>query len=771
MADRMSVMAWLSAHDNMSGVFKHAAGASQRLGASLKQMTIQGAGMQLGMSAVNKALGMMSASLDGAISRYDTLNNFPKVMNNLGISASDAETALNALSTGIDGLPTTLDAAASGVKRFTSANGDINKSTDYFIAMNDAILAGGASVQEQESAVEQLSQSYAKGRMDMMEWRAIQSAMPGQLNQVAKAMGMTTTELGEGLRTGSVAMDDFMDTIVKLDKGGVKGIKSFHDQAQDAVGGIATNISIFKTTVVKGVTSMIESIDAALGSQDSLPFHSIGEGVKYAAGAVKSGFATISTAIGKVDLAGIVKGAMPYYKALKGIIGVVGAAIKKLSGFLNAHAETIARVGPAVWMLVSAFSALKFLSGIGAAISLFSGGLLAMAKSKALALLPAKLTATATAEAEAGTAGAAAAPNMLKLGGAVLMIGAGVLMAAGGIALLAQSAIALAGAGGPAVAVMFGLMAAMTGMMAVVALLGPALVAGAAGALMFGAAVLMLGAGVLAAAAGLNLMAKAMPILASTTSGAAKGLGKLAAASVGLSAASAAMGVAAAALGALAAAGKLAGMGLNAAAKSSVKLAAGASAARASVSGFASSLKTMSTAAGKESTKAISSMTSKMKSGVPKMKGLGAQIGRGFAAGMRSALGSITSVANEYVRQVDKIVRAKAKIHSPSRLMKQLGAYMGEGFALGMQEQTSNVEKMASGLVNIPSMIQPNVPKLSMADGYSGSLSGDYYYGGSYQVEVPLYVNGKEFARATASDIDNELSMKQNRNNRKRGIL
>ena len=38
-------------------------------------------------------------------------------------------------------------------------------------------------------------------------------AMPAQLNQVAKAMGISTDELGGGLRGGTISMDDFMQKI------------------------------------------------------------------------------------------------------------------------------------------------------------------------------------------------------------------------------------------------------------------------------------------------------------------------------------------------------------------------------------------------------------------------------------------------------------------------------------------------------------------------------------------------------------------------------
>lgn len=221
---------------------------------------------------ISTAFGILNNSIDGAISRLDTLNNYPKVMSNLGISSEEAQKSIAKMSDKLSGLPTTLDEGALAVQRFTSKNNDVAKSTDYFFALNNAILAGGAGTEIQSSALEQLSQSYAKGSMDMMEWRTLQMAMPAQLNQVAKAMEMTTEAVGAGLRGADkdvayvrdVTMEEFMDAIVRLNQEGVDGFASFEEQARNSTGGIATSITVAKTQVVKGVADIINSLDQFL---------------------------------------------------------------------------------------------------------------------------------------------------------------------------------------------------------------------------------------------------------------------------------------------------------------------------------------------------------------------------------------------------------------------------------------------------------------------------------------------------------------------------
>lgn len=210
-----------------------------------------------GISRLTNAIGN---NLGAALERSDTLANFPKVMKGMGIGAKDASTAVDELAKGLEGLPTTLDAGASAVKRFTAVNGNVGKSTDYFLALNNAILAGGESADTQQTAIEQLSQAYAKGKPDMQEWRAIQQAMPAQLQQIAKSMGMTANELGEGLRNGTISMDDFLEQIVTLNAEGGKGFKSFADQAKDATGGLQTTLTELSTAITRGLQQAIDSI-------------------------------------------------------------------------------------------------------------------------------------------------------------------------------------------------------------------------------------------------------------------------------------------------------------------------------------------------------------------------------------------------------------------------------------------------------------------------------------------------------------------------------
>jgi tape measure domain-containing protein len=219
-------------------------------------------GITKGLSA---AWNLVSSSTGSAIERFDQLNAFPKVMNSLGISTEKAEKASKKLAENLKGLPTTLNDATSSVSRFVSKNEDIERSTEMFLAVNNAIIAGNAPMVNQQAALEQLTQAYSRGKPELNEWKSLMVAMPGQMKQVAKAMGYVDTDaLYEALLHGKVSMDDFMDAIIRLNNEGIDGLESFQNQAKNAVGGIGTAMTNMKTAVARGVANMITSLDTTL---------------------------------------------------------------------------------------------------------------------------------------------------------------------------------------------------------------------------------------------------------------------------------------------------------------------------------------------------------------------------------------------------------------------------------------------------------------------------------------------------------------------------
>lgn len=760
MAESLSLLARLGLKDELTPGLKKASGATDSFGSRLKSAVGAGAAMQLGMSAVNKALSTMSAHMDAAISRVDTMNNFPLVMKSLGYSAADADKSIDKLGKGIDGLPTSLDEIVKNTQMLTASLGDLNKGTDTAIALNDMFLAGGQGAEAASRGLQQYNQMLAKGKVDQQSWNTLVEVAPGQLNQLAKSLlgaGKGQKDLYNALQDGTLSMDDLNKAIIKLDKEGGDGFESFNKQALAATGGIGTAMKNISTAVTKGMANCIMAVDEML-SDNGMP--RIAEMAGMAKDGVNAAFKAMESIIKKVDIKGVVAAATPYYKAFKGVAITTGHAIKTLAGFLAEHAGAITKcIGPVVG-LVTAWKAFQVINTFIPAIQMFTANMSKLA-SGVLAKLAPQLFATGAAEVEAGTGAAVAAPSMLRLGGAVLMVGAGIGLAAGGLALLALSAVKVASAGWPAAAAMT-LMVGLIGALAVgAAVLGPVLTAGAIGFVAFGAGVLMAGAGMALVATGAAKLAGAMPIVASSAGVAAKGVMKLSPAVLALGSAA---GVAAPGLIAVGAAFKVASSGIKSFGSGAKSSASAMNVLSTSVMKVSTSIKTGMTQAQNTVKTAMNNIGNSMKSAGSKAFSNGANIAKGFARGINSQMGAVTAAVNKMVQAADKATRAKAKIHSPSRLFAGLGAYVTEGFAVGIESEANQVSQAMRNVVGIPNVQAPSV----MGSG----LNNNYGYGTSnLQIEVPLSINGREFARATASDMNAEISKNQARSNRMLGYV
>lgn len=319
---------------------------------------------------IGKALSTINNSMEGAISRIDILNNFPKVMKNLGISSDDSTKAVKKLSEGLKGIPTKLDDASLAVQRFTSINNDINKSTDYFLALNNALLAGGASADIQANALEQLSQMYAVGTVDAQAWRSVQTAMPAQLQQVAKSLGYTSTAVGgdfyNAMKSGKISMEQFMQQIVKLNKEGIGQYSSFAEQAKSATGGIQTSISNAKTAIVRGVGNIISAVDEGLKKTD---LKGIGNIISNIGSISEKVLKKIANEISKIDFNQIINTA----KRLADIYGlkikrIFSEIINLFKNMLSWASKNKGILESAVGVVISLTGAMKTYKGIMVAI-------------------------------------------------------------------------------------------------------------------------------------------------------------------------------------------------------------------------------------------------------------------------------------------------------------------------------------------------------------------------------------------------------------------
>lgn len=107
--------------DTKNKINEASSGAVPGIGQMAKSFGIA----QLAVKGFSMAMGAISGAVDGAVSRVDTLNQFPKVLEQMGYKSEEAKASIKSLSNGIQGLPTTLDGIASTTQRMTTIMGDV----------------------------------------------------------------------------------------------------------------------------------------------------------------------------------------------------------------------------------------------------------------------------------------------------------------------------------------------------------------------------------------------------------------------------------------------------------------------------------------------------------------------------------------------------------------------------------------------------------------------------------------------------------------------
>ena len=223
---------------------------------------------------VSKVASMVTNTMGSAISRLDTLNNFPRVMTSLGYSADEASKSMSAMDEGISGMPTTLDNMANDIQKLAATMGNLSdgevNATSVGLALNDMFLAGGKGTAQASRALEQYNQMLGRGKVDMQSWGTLMDTAPGQLKQLSESLlgaGNDGMDLYEALKEGTVSIDDMNQALVKLDKEGGEGFASLHEQAVIATEGLGTQLQNVQTTWTKIVT------DALGGNFDAMEGH------------------------------------------------------------------------------------------------------------------------------------------------------------------------------------------------------------------------------------------------------------------------------------------------------------------------------------------------------------------------------------------------------------------------------------------------------------------------------------------------------------------
>lgn len=525
-----------------------------------------------------------------------------------------------------------------------------------------------------------------------------------------------------------------------------KGILMLAGKGVGAIAGKLLGIGAAEKTVgTASVTSAKQMMQSATA------FLALGAGVAL----ISAGFALLSYSAIQLSQTGpLASGVM------LGMVVAMGALLEV--------AKSVAPTLTAGAVGFVAFGAAVALAGAGMMLMTNASIGLANAGPTAIGVMIGMVSAIALLSAGAAAIGPAlsvGAVGFIAFGAAIVLVGTGALLASASLNIIAgvlptvtqygtQGAVAIASLG--AGMIVFASGATLAGAGCVV--LGAGLVVASAGLVAFGAGMAAASAGTLVMAAALKTVNSSMKSIASNAKSAKNSISSM----------ESSIDVVNSGLDAL---GSKAKSGVN---KLVSAFSSGSGQAQSSaqkmMNGFNSGLRTGGKTSVSIARTNMSSIVSTMKSASSGSYSCGVYIGQGLANGMRSCLNSVKSVAAQLASEADKAIRAKAKIHSPSRVSWRSGTYWGEGWVCGILSKVKDAKNASKKLITAPGLVEP--PQLSLAGGYGNmNLSDEYEYSShaKYTVIVPLEVDGREFAKATVTYNQEELDKLEKRNNRKHG--
>lgn len=761
------------------------------------------------LTKVAKKLGITSGN---ANELYDALQNGTITFDQFNDAMIECDTETG-------GFAETALEASKGVKTsMTNIKSAVqNLEQGFLSAMNNMLKSkamGGLvdNLEKIKSKIYDFRNSIMESKDDGLTW----DFKPGVLENVSKAMDW----LADRANNAKAMVQQFYDGFIKTDA--VQNAITLFDKVKDAIGNVMDKLQDSKVfeqlgqdigniiAKVEDVTGKIADFIANLKTEDVKRFASA---VKLLAGAfvaIKVGSKVSSMISGVV---GTVKGG---YSKLKSIIdkirGLGEKPTQEIPGQLpqngtpsdsigDAAMRTAQKTSKAAQIINSAFEGISnvitsvcegvkgIITGLGEAISTAFQGIGQGIKSA--------LEGVGTVIESLGTAistvaqgiGQGLATAFTGLGTAIAMVPPTTWLALAAAILATGAAMALVGSQGE------GLQMVLQGVADVVSAFGPVIkevFEGISGVITsFGETVSgilnsvsgvieSIGQSALNAGKGFKELAKGIQIITglnlfdmgASLAAVAAGIGAISAASVGIGSAGTQMMALVTAIGMVGTTFASTSATVTNSCNNIIS-AMSAAEARASTSGtamgtkFTSGLKGSLSRSVSIARSSCNNIISAFNACQSKAQYCGQMIGQGLANGLRASEGSVRAAAASLAAAADAAIQAKAKIGSPSKVTKKDGMWTGKGYVLGLESMYSDVKRAAEKLLYLPLM---STPKMAFG-GVVSDMNAEYDYTSNAQltVETPLYINDREFARATYRANQNEINRNSKLNERLRG--
>lgn len=224
--------------------------------------------------------------LANAFTRYDVFIKYPRIMDAFGIQIDESSQALTKLNDAVLGLPTSLNDIASSATDFVSILSGLgyegtdllDRSTDLAIAVNNAVLASGASDSDAQYAIQQLQNLIGTGGLTAIQWRSLRRTIPVALSEISKELGYATwVEMRDAFTSGKISVEQFTDALIKLgtNNGALAQLADISKLTFEAIGANLRNA--FSRLIAGRVNDEGEVEGGLLGTLNQLTMERYGE--------------------------------------------------------------------------------------------------------------------------------------------------------------------------------------------------------------------------------------------------------------------------------------------------------------------------------------------------------------------------------------------------------------------------------------------------------------------------------------------------------------
>lgn len=498
------------------------------------------------MGFLDKSITGLPTSMDSAVRNTQLL---AASTNNIGKSTKIYK-AMNDGILGFGGSANQVDTAVTQLSQAFS-NGKIDMATWNSMINGGMGPALNSIAKTMDMTTGQLKSGLSTGKVSVKDFQdaliKLDEVGGGGLKSLGKIAQDSTKGLGTSMTNFSTAVVRAMASV--LDALADAGLTNFINQMTNGIkAGIPKIVSMMKE-IVTAIVPILEGASKAVDSffksfADSGAFTAIGKALGSIGNTIGSVFSKLSSGGGKDPFA-----------MFKTLGSITGGAISGAAKGIGAIADVVGRLNPSTLKLLgAAFIALKagmkgliftaVVAGLNALSKLDTGTLNKLAKAVTVLAIAFVVLKTAGKVAgilssvgsalgsfgkggglaKVGKSATAASAGFIKLGASLLLVGGGIALAGAGFYLLASAAIKLTAAGWPAIAMFAAFIVGIAAIGVAVAVLGPAMIAGSVGFILFAAALMLIGVAVFIAAAGMAILATQLPIISTYGASAALGI-------------------------------------------------------------------------------------------------------------------------------------------------------------------------------------------------------------------------------------------------------